>query len=168
MYRDLDDAAPRFLSQASEGMITMLSIQRRGNDDSDLRLVDPLGIMESMLAPWDDFNYQLSRTDVMRCDVKENDDSYEVKADIPGADKNDIDVHYTDGKLSIEYKHDSSNDTKDDNGYLRRERHSEQAYRCFALPNGTSDGIKANYIDGVLTVSVPKQAESKSEPISIE
>ena len=113
------------------------------------------------LTPYDSMFDDFFRTPViahpMKCDVKETDDAYEVKADIPGVDKNDITVTFDDGVLNIAYKHDDSKDEKDEDGkYVMQERSYSAMSRSFDLPDGNKDDIHAKYADGVLTVTVAK------------
>lgn len=114
---------------------------------------------DSLLSPW--FDTEITALPKMRCDVKETDDAYEVKADIPGVDKNELNVTYDDDHvLSISYEHDASNDKKDENGkYAVQERSYSAMSRKFVLPKGDKDDVHAKYADGVLTVTVAKAKE---------
>lgn len=128
----------------------------RNEGDSDLF---PHGAYDSLLTPWLDSN--VTTLPKMRCDVKETDDAYEVKADIPGVDKNDLNVTYDDDHvLSISYEHDATNDKKDEDGkYAVQERSYSAMSRRFVLPKGDKDDVHAKYADGVLTITVAKAKE---------
>lgn len=100
----------------------------------------------------------------MKCDVKETDTDYEIKADMPGAAKEDISVTYDDDILDISYKHDASNDKKDENGkYIMQERSYSEMERQFRIPDGDKENVHAKLDNGVLTITVPKNKETKPE-----
>lgn len=115
-------------------------------------------------------------TGSLTSDVKETADGYEVKVDIPGVDKKDIDVQF-DGDthvLSVSYCHEdaasdgSDEDAKDADKWLVRERNYVSGSRSFELEKGTKEGIHAKYADGVLTVDVPKSKDEKKDTPSVE
>lgn len=111
--------------------------------------------------------YPLQMPQAMKCDLKETDDAYEMKADMPGVDKNDITVDFdTDSNLlTISYEHkDETEDKKEENvGYVIRERSYSKTSRRFVLPAGDRDNIHAKYDNGVLTVTVGKKGEPEKE-----
>lgn len=91
-------------------------------------------------------------------DIKEFDSYYEVKADLPGINKEDIKVTYANNTLTIRAKHTANNEEKDDDGhYLRRERTSSTYERSFAMKDIDEENIKATFENGVLTLELPKK-----------
>ncbi|EOT40115.1 MULTISPECIES: Hsp20/alpha crystallin family protein [Enterococcus] len=91
-------------------------------------------------------------------DIKEFDSYYEVKADLPGINKEDIKVTYANDTLTIRAKHTANNEEKDDDGhYLRRERTSSTYERSFAMKDIDEENIKATFENGVLTLELPKK-----------
>ncbi len=91
-------------------------------------------------------------------DIKEFDSYYEVKADLPGINKEDIKVTYANDTLTIRAKHTANNEEKDDDGhYLRRERTSSTYGRSFAMKDIDEENIKATFENGVLTLELPKK-----------
>ncbi|BCA84663.1 molecular chaperone Hsp20 [Enterococcus saigonensis] len=91
-------------------------------------------------------------------DIKEFDSYYEVKADLPGINKEDIKVTYANDTLTIRAKHTTNNEEKDDEGhYLRRERTSSTYERSFAMKDIAEENIKASFENGVLTLNLPKK-----------
>lgn len=112
------------------------------------------------LAPIDGDN-GLARANV---DVSETEDAYEVKADLPGLGQDDIDVSFADGLLTIRGEQTSENEQKDDGRrYHLRERHYASYRRSFNFGNTVDpDAIKADFSDGVLTVTLPKSKEAAS------
>jgi HSP20 family protein len=100
-------------------------------------------------------------------DIKEEDERFVLKADIPGVDPKDIDVTMADGVLTIkgERKHESEEEA---NGYKRVERSYGTFYRRFSLPDtANAEGVSAKGKDGVLEVSIPKQEKLQPRRITV-
>ncbi|NLR09230.1 MULTISPECIES: Hsp20/alpha crystallin family protein [Lactobacillaceae] len=96
----------------------------------------------------------------MKTDVVEHDKDYVVTAELPGFKKDDIHVDYRDNTLRITGKSEVSQAAKDDNGrILRQERRSQNVARSFYLPNIDLKQVKAGFTDGILTLTLPKQAD---------
>ena len=107
----------------------------------------------------------------MECDIYEEDGKYVVEASAFGFNKEDIKVEAEDGNIMITAeKKEDNKEEKDDKKYLRRERHfHSKVQRAFYLGDIDEDAIKANFINGVLKVEVPKkQIESQRKCIDIE
>jgi len=94
-------------------------------------------------------------------DVTETDKAYEVSAELPGMDEKNIEVKVANGVLTIKgEKHDEKEEKKKD--YYLRERNYGSFQRSFQIPEGVdTDKIEANFTKGVLTVSLPKSAETQ-------
>lgn len=102
-------------------------------------------------------------------DIKEMDDAYKVEADLPGLDKENIDLDYKDNVLSIRAHQEVEEEEKDSEGrYIRRERSSRSYNRQFLIKNVNEDEIKADFENGVLTITLPKADEEKTERKQIE
>lgn len=96
-------------------------------------------------------------------DISEADGEFVLKADLPGLDKDDLDVEVGDGVLTISGKKEESSEEKRKD-FHRRERRFGSFRRSFALPEGVSaDKAEASFDKGVLTVTVPKHAESAAK-----
>lgn len=96
-------------------------------------------------------------------DIKEEDDHFVIRADIPGVSAEDIDITMEQGVLTIkgERKHESEEEKE---GYHRIEREHGTFMRRFALPeNVKADEISASSKDGVVELTLPK-AEKQEEP----
>ncbi|WP_435074795.1 Hsp20/alpha crystallin family protein [Halorubrum sp. HHNYT27] len=96
-------------------------------------------------------------------DIAEYDDEFLVMADLPGYDREHIDVRAADGQLTItaerdETMHDDQEAEESDAGrYLRRERRHESITRTVDLPSSVVEAdASATYRNGVLTVTLPK------------
>lgn len=102
-------------------------------------------------------------------DIEETDNRYIVKADVPGFDKNNIDVELKDNVLSISGKVDERSETTDtDRGYVRRERRYGAFKRSFLLPEEIDpDQVKASFKNGVLQIEIPKTGRRPYRKIAI-
>lgn len=98
-----------------------------------------------------------------RVDVTEKEDSYVIKADLPGVKKEDIDVQVHNSVLTL--KASTSSESSDESGnMLRRERHFGQYLRQFTLGQDVDEhSTKAEYKDGVLTLLIQKKTPQKPE-----
>lgn len=102
-----------------------------------------------------------------RMDVAETEDAYQVSMDLPGLAKEDVQINYQQGQLIISGERSETSEEKEPQ-FHRRERFSGGFYRSLALPQNVSpDEIEASFSDGVLSVRVPKAAESKPRRIEI-
>ena len=96
---------------------------------------------------------------MMKTDVRETDDTYEVDIDLPGFKKEDISVSFENGYLTVSTNKTLDRDDKDKDGrYIRQERYAGSMSRSFYVgKNIPKEDIKAKYEDGVLRLSVPKK-----------
>lgn len=100
-----------------------------------------------------------TQTSSFKVDVKDNGDSYDVAAELPGMKKENISLTYQDHYLTIATKNETSKDEKDDKGsYVRRERSQSSMSRSFYIDNIDESRATADYKDGILTVHLPKTA----------
>lgn len=96
-------------------------------------------------------------------DVAEYDDEFVVMADLPGFDRDEIDVRARDDRLTITAERDAERENAD-RRYLRRERRHESVTRAVDLPaTARPDDATAAYRHGVLTVTVPLDAPEADE-----
>ena len=98
----------------------------------------------------------------MRTDIKENEDSYLMEVEIPGADKNDIHVDLKDGYLNISVSRSEKSDGGKKDNYIHRER-SFSCQRSYYIGDVRKEDIKAKYENGILNVTIPKETEKKAE-----
>ena len=100
---------------------------------------------------------------LMRTDVKETGQGYELSMDLPGVKKDDLKAELKDGCLTISATTRQNNDEKDSEGkYIRRERYFGTFNRSFFVgENVTQDEIKAKFENGILTLQIPKKELAK-------
>ena len=103
--------------------------------------------------------YNAPTATVMRTDVKETADGYELDIDLPGYKKENVQVELKDGCLTVSAKTEQNKEEKDANGkYIRRERYSGSCSRSFYVGEEIEKNeIKAKFEDGILKLSVPKK-----------
>ena len=96
---------------------------------------------------------------LMRTDVSEKEDSYEVDIDLPGYKKEDLNIHLDNGNLIITATKNTDNEQKDKDGkYIRRERYSGSMSRSFYVGKYvTEEDIHAKFENGILKLNVPKR-----------
>jgi HSP20 family protein len=100
-------------------------------------------------------------------DIYETEHELVVKADLPDIDPKDLDIRVENNILTIRGERKFENKVNEDN-YLRIERAYGSFSRSFSLANSVnSDAIKADYHDGVLTLSIPKTEEAKPKQIKV-
>ncbi len=109
---------------------------------------------------------------MMRTDVRETDNTYELDIDLPGFKKDEINVDLKDGYLTISASKGLDKDEKDKKGkYIRQERYAGACSRSFYVDDIKPEDVSAKYEDGILKISMPKKAQKqlpKSSNISIE
>jgi HSP20 family protein len=101
-------------------------------------------------------------------DMMETDDEYLIEVDLPGMNKDDIEISAHDNVLSIEGERKRASE-KEHPGYLRSERYFGSFKRSIMLPASVKDdAIKATFKHGVLRINVPKAEKSKRKSVPIE
>ena len=100
---------------------------------------------------------------MMKTDVREKDDNYEVVIDLPGFKKEEITVELNDGYLTINAAKGLDKDENDKKGKLiRQERYAGSMTRSFYIgENVQKEDVEATYRHGVLKLTVPKKAMKK-------
>jgi HSP20 family protein len=100
-------------------------------------------------------------------DLYEKDDCVMIKAELPGVDKNDINIDLKDRLLTLSGERTHDQEVNEEN-YYRRERSYGKFQRTFTLPADVdSDKIKAEFKDGVLQIEIPKPEEKKAKKVTI-
>ena len=118
---------------------------------------------ESLLDDFFDFpfgsNYTATDSSLMKTDIKEMENGYEVTMNLPGVKKEDVKAELKDGCLTISASSNSNKDEKDEEGrYIRRERYSGSCSRSFYVGDAVTEAdIKAKFENGTLTMMIPKK-----------
>ncbi len=100
-------------------------------------------------------------------DIYETEHELVVKADLPEVDPKDLDIRVENNILTIRGERKFEKKVNEDN-YLRVERAYGSFARSFTLANTVnSDAIKADYQNGVLTLTIPKREEAKPKQIKV-
>ena len=110
---------------------------------------------------------------MMKTDVKETEEGYEVAIDLPGFKKDEVKIHLDNGYLTIAAAKGLDKDEQDKKGkYIRRERYAGSMSRSFYVGEGVKQSdVHAKYEDGILRLDIPKpdkKAVEESKYISIE
>jgi len=151
------------LASIEKGVVEMRSLVPRRFFDS---------LFDSSFLPdlsWPDFFSSFFERQHPLVDIEEDDSKYIVKADLPGFDKDNIDIELRDNVLSISGRVDERSETSDTNrGYVRRERRYGAFRRSFLLPEEVDpDNIKASFKNGLLQIEIPKTGRRPYRRISI-
>ena len=102
---------------------------------------------------------------VMKTDVKETEEAYELSIELPGFKKEDLHLELSEGYLSVEAAAQKSSDESHEAGtYIRKERFYGSCSRSFYVGEDISeDEITARFEDGILEITLPKKKELPPE-----
>ena len=101
-------------------------------------------------------------------DLVESDDAFQIRLDVPGMTKEDIDINLQNNTLTVSGERESER-TAENEDYVRVERAFGTFHRTFTLPDAVdAEGIEAAYDNGVLTIHVPKTEGSARRQIEIQ
>ncbi|MGM9978530.1 MAG: Hsp20/alpha crystallin family protein [Clostridium sp.] len=105
----------------------------------------------------------------LRVDIREKENEYILEADFPGMKKEDINIDYIKGYLTISgEKKTEKEETEKKENYIRKERSYEKASRSFYVGDINKDEIKAKFENGVLEITIPKEQKTIQENSRIE
>ena len=130
---------------------------------------------ESLFDDWFDFPFRSLESDVdhklygkhaarvMKTDLKEHEDGYELSVDLPGFKKDQIELELRDGTLTITASKGLEEEDKDKKGRIvHQERYTGSMSRSFYLGGHvTEEDVKAKFENGVLTIDFPKEEPKK-------
>lgn len=126
-----------------------------------------------MMVPTRNALYGKHGKNLMKTDVRETENSYELDIDLPGFKKDEVNVELKDGYLTISAAKGLDKDQEDKKGkYIRQERYAGSCSRSFYIGEDVpAEDISAKYEDGILRLSVPKADQKelpKTSTIAIE
>ena len=99
---------------------------------------------------------------LMKTDIKEKDDGYEIAVDLPGFKKDEISLDVKNGYLTISAEKGLDKNEEDKKGrIIRQERYAGACTRSFYIGDVEPEDVKAKYQSGVLTVVLPKKDQKK-------
>ena len=121
---------------------------------------DPFGMM---VPQGRDPLYGKHAKNLMKTDVRETDESYELDVDLPGFTKDEISVELKNGYLTIQAAMGLDKDQSDKKGkYIRQERYAGACSRTFYVGEGVQpEDVTASFENGILQLSVPKAAKKQ-------
>jgi len=137
------------------------------------RLFDRLSRQfEEASRTWDSgesFDFLPASAESMSVDLAEHDDAFVVTVDLPGYERDDVDVRVTDHTLTIDAETDESTEEGEPESYLRRERRHRSLHRSLRVPEAVApEDVTARMKNGVLTVTLPKQETESAKTIKID
>ena len=104
----------------------------------------------------------------LKCDIYEKDDKYHIVMDVPGFDKEDINIECDDDYLTISASKEDSQEENDKN-YIRKERTYGEYQRKFYIGDADKDSIKAEFKNGTLKLKIAKKEQiNNKKTIEIE
>jgi len=137
--------------------MSRMIVPRRNRSLFNQLMADPFDAFFGMPAP------QAPRMmpALMRTDIKETDEGFELIVDLPGLSKDDVQAELKDGYLAISAQTKSESEDKDEKGtYVRKERFTGKCSRTFFVGEDVKqEDIKAKFDNGVLTFNIPKKQE---------
>jgi HSP20 family protein len=109
-----------------------------------------------------------SGRETMELDLVEHDSEFVVTVDLPGFERDDVEIQVTDHTLRLRAEHEEETEEESEQ-YLRHERHHESAERSIRLPDEVDkEGVEARMKNGVLTITLPKIEVEEAREIEIE
>ena len=117
--------------------------------------------------------YGKNAKNLMKTDVRETDNTYELDVDLPGFKKDEVQLDLKDGYLTISAAKGLDKDQEDKKGkYIRQERYAGACSRSFFVGEGIEPrDVSAKFEDGILRVSLPKRVNKelpRNSTIAIE
>lgn len=138
-------------------MFELRPFERRSNSIS---AYDPFREMENLERAFfgDRGFFGGSALSEFKTDIQDKGDSYLLEADLPGFHKDDIHIDLNDDTMTIQAERHSEHEEKDKAGnYMRCERSYGSYRRSFDISGIKADEMKAEYVDGVLKLTMPKK-----------
>ena len=116
-----------------------------------------------MMVPARSALYGKHGKNLMKTDVRETEETYELDIDLPGFRKDEVNVELKDGYLTISAAKGLDKDQEDKKGkYIRQERYAGACSRSFYVGEDVEpEEVSAKFEDGILTISVPKAAKKQ-------
>jgi HSP20 family molecular chaperone IbpA len=125
--------------------------------------IDDLFDRSFELTPWPQERelYGKHARNLMRTDVHESEDGYEMNVDLPGFKKEDIHVDLKEGYLTVSAEKNLEKEEKQEKKVIRSERYVGSMSRSFYVGDVQPESVKCRYENGVLTLEFPKAEQPK-------
>ena len=112
----------------------------------------------------DDF-FSRRESSIMKTDIKEKKDKYVIEIDLPGYEKENINLELKDGYLEVTAKVEKTENNEENERFVHKERFYGHCSRSFYVGEQiTEEDIHAEFKNGILRVSIPKEEEKKELP----
>lgn len=130
---------------------------------------DPFSLMDSLFSDWLSARPTSTLVSNARIEVSEKEGNYEVRAELPGATKEDISVEVEGVRVSISAKTNSQSEKKEGEKVLYSERTHESYARSFELPQAVdSEAAVAKFENGVLKLTLPKKNAPQTRKLAVQ
>lgn len=109
--------------------------------------------------------FERKESRLMKTDIKEKGNNYVIEVDLPGYEKENIEIEMEDGYLKITAKTNKNIDESDEEEkYIHKERFFGECSRSFYVGNSIKEeDVKATFKNGILSLSIPKEEQAKLE-----
>lgn len=145
-----------------------MKIEERKNNEKEKNNYPVNGYYRPFLSLFNDFFGGDETTDVMKTDITETEEGYQLEVEVPGVDKSNIRLSLDKGYLSISAKV-SKTENYNHKKVLRSERYYGSFSRSFYLGNNVKrEDISATSNNGILIITIKKPVETKQEEKFIE
>ena len=112
----------------------------------------------------DDF-FSRRESSIMKTDIKEKDDKYVIDIDLPGYEKENINLELKDGYLVVSAKVEKEENKEEKERFVHKERFYGECSRSFFVGKQiVEEDIKAEFKNGILKINIPKKEEKKELP----
>lgn len=140
-------------------MTYMIPVGRTSRKTAPVRYTNVSNIFDDFFSDmWSPSVSHSSET--FKMDIQDNDSSYLVEADLPGVNKDEINLQLEENVLTIQVSREESEE-QEQNNYVRRERKFSSMNRSIRLADVKSEEIDAKLENGVLIITVPKVSKSE-------
>ncbi len=130
---------------------------------------DPFSLVDAVFSDWLGSRPASALVSRARLEVTERNGSYEVRAELPGAKKEDIAIDIDGAWVSVSARVASQTERKDGERVLYTERSNESFARSFELPQAVdSGGAVAKFENGVLILTLPKKDAPRSTRLTVQ
>jgi len=147
-------------------MFELRPYERRNNQ---MRSYDPFREMEALERAFFGDRDRFDGLAEFKTDIQDKGDHYLLEADLPGFKKEDIHIDLDGDSMNIAAERHSEHEEKDKKGnYVRCERSYGSYSRSFDISGIEEGGIKAEYTDGVLRLTLPKKSATVSSARRLE